>query len=283
MWLYPFRCLKVVAKLPKLFGRVFFDLEQLTGRLSQLEAEVRDQPQFEFSFVQSAEPFLDRAEKNIGRTVASMTEEERRKNFYSYFSEICDKDLRDQAILKQHEAYLKFIPQKHAASFLDIGCGAGEFVRFLNENGIEARGIEKDSGEVDRAVARGLKVQRGDALEFLRDSQETFRGISLIELIEHIPFESADLLIQRAISRLAPNGVFIVETINLRHPLAFNAFYTDPTHLRPVSPEYIAFLMQWGGLQDVRIVYTNPAWLPGVSRHDLTRIYFNFAVIGHRK
>lgn len=47
---------------------------------------------------------------------------------------------------------------------LDIGCGDGTLMAELRDGkGVDARGIEIDPGEVEKAVARGLSVVQGDA------------------------------------------------------------------------------------------------------------------------
>jgi methionine biosynthesis protein MetW len=50
------------------------------------------------------------------------------------------------------------------ARVLDIGCGDGELMAVLRETRhVDARGLEIDPVEVERAVARGLSVIQGDA------------------------------------------------------------------------------------------------------------------------
>ena len=50
------------------------------------------------------------------------------------------------------------------ARVLDIGCGDGKLMAVLQgERGVDARGLEIDPEEVEKAVARGLSVVQGDA------------------------------------------------------------------------------------------------------------------------
>ncbi len=47
---------------------------------------------------------------------------------------------------------------------LDVGCGDGELMAALrDEKAVDARGLELDTGDVAKAVARGLSVVQGDA------------------------------------------------------------------------------------------------------------------------
>ncbi|MFC3100115.1 methionine biosynthesis protein MetW [Altererythrobacter lauratis] len=53
---------------------------------------------------------------------------------------------------------------------LDVGCGDGELMDVLTrEKHVDARGLEIDPEEVERAVARGLSVIQGDANRDLAD------------------------------------------------------------------------------------------------------------------
>ncbi len=275
-WTYPVRLIRSVLLLPRLKK----NLEELQRTVSGLE-ETRVQ-QLPPSFVKPCPPFLSRAEKRIRSKDMNISPETRKQHFYSYFSEAGDENY-DGSIQSQYASYLPFIPQGVSDPFLDIGCGAGEFLLFLKKNKVNVKGIDSNKVEIKRAASRGLDVECADAYEFLSSTNEKFSGISLIEVIEHLPFEKVQPLVEIAIARLAENGILLIETINLRHPTALSCFFSDPTHVRPISDDYLGFLFQWFGLEDVQIIYTSPNREPGVFHNDMNRLYFCFAVFGRKK
>ncbi len=229
-----------------------------------------------FSHTLPAEPFLDRAIARIGH---APDPDRREEQFYSYFSEIWAEGY-EQGLAKQYAAYLPHLLKGSDLLFLDIGCGAGEFVRFLDTHGIPARGIDSNATEVARAKERGLDVHHADAIGYLEAHQECFSGISLLEVIEHLPPESLIPLLSAIYRALAPGGMVLLETINVKNSLAFNTFYTDPTHTRPIPSDYLAFVVQWIGFTDVKIVYSSPMAFTQEQSYDISKAYFVYAVIG---
>lgn len=250
-------------------------LEVEKQNLEQALAAMTEMPPLSFSHVAEAPPFLERAAARLG---FSSIHDSQAGDFYSWFSEIWPDGYKE-LLHKQYEAYLPFLPATGGA-VLDIGCGAGEFLAFLESKNIPALGIDLEEKEVHRAVSQGLQARQADGLEYLKSNDRHYRAIALIEVAEHIPSENLLHLLQAAVNKLQPGGILLIETINLRHPLAMQGFYTDPSHTRPLADDYLAFLLQWLGLEQVRIIYSSPAWLPGMHRDDHTRIYYTYAVIG---
>src|SRR5262249_61124672 len=51
---------------------------------------------------------------------------------------------------------------------LDLGCGRGEWLELVNENGLAGEGVDSNAIMVSACQERGLRVTEGDALEYLR-------------------------------------------------------------------------------------------------------------------
>ena len=249
-------------------------------RLRQYVEPLCVTPQLPFSYTMQAAPWIKNAEKCLGQSLADLPVEQRDHWFYSFYSEMAGGV--SHILEQQYQVYLPLLPKISDARVLDIGCGAGEFLNFLRNNGIAAMGIDLDAHEVERANERGLTAVHAEATEYLTRCEEKFAAISLLQVIEHVPPMLVRPLIEACANALAPGGMLLIETVNLRNPNAVNTFYTDPTHQVPLADNYMSFIFQWNGLENVEYVYTLPDWMAGISVNDHSRCYVNYAVVGYK-
>jgi len=112
-----------------------------------------------------------------------------------------------------HLDFLKRRPPGH--TLLDIGTGTGDFVNAAVNAGYDARGIEMDA----RAVAAGNahwkfnRLQTADALEFLKQSDETWDIITLFAVLEHIV--DPNILFSEVVRHVNPGGHIAIVVQNL--------------------------------------------------------------------
>jgi SAM-dependent methyltransferase len=155
-----------------------------------------------------------------------------------------------------------FVPLFSGASdVLDIGCGRGEFLGLLKEHRISGRGIDANEEMVAAARARGLEVTRADALEHLQSLPDaSLGGVIASQVIEHLPPASVLALLPLILQKLRPGAPVVLETINPACWLAFfSSYIRDYTHVWPVHPETLQFLLQATGFERVEIKYTAQA------------------------
>lgn len=141
----------------------------------------------------------------------------------------------------------------------DLGCGRGEFVRILGNAGIDAMGCDANPMMVERAKEQGLLVEQADLFAWLEArSPDSLGGITAYQVIEHLPPAALFELMELAVSRLAPGGRLLLETINPESVYAMRWFWMDLTHVRPVPAPSMAQLMRGSGFRDVTIHYRSP-------------------------
>ena len=147
-----------------------------------------------------------------------------------------------------------------AADVLDIGCGRGEFLDLLRERGIAARGVDSNHSMVEASRARGLDVAKADALAYLQAQPDaSLGGIFSAQVIEHLPPAYLTRLIDAAAVKLRPGGLIVLETINPTCWMAFfESYIRDLTHVQPIHPETLQFLLRASGFSPVTLEYRAP-------------------------
>ena len=143
---------------------------------------------------------------------------------------------------------------------MDIGCGRGEWLGLLRDNGIEAFGVDTNPVQIEAAKEQGLDVRQGDALQALAEMEDG--SLSLItahHLVEHLPFDAVAWIAREAMRVLAPGGVLLFETPNTRNVLVgATTFHTDPTHLKPMPEQVLGVLFETAGFDPVDIRHLHP-------------------------
>ena len=154
--------------------------------------------------------------------------------------------------------YLPFF--KDARDVLDIGCGRGEFLALLREQGVPARGIDINGSMVDVCRQQGLDVAEADALTYLRAQPDgSLGGLFAAQVVEHLEPRYLTALLDAAFDKLRPGSTIVLETINPACWFAFfESYIRDITHVRPIHPDTLSYLLIATGFQHVDIRYRAP-------------------------
>jgi SAM-dependent methyltransferase len=161
-----------------------------------------------------------------------------------------------EAVRERQRPYLEDF--SGAAPVLDLGCGRGEFLALLRDEGIEAYGVDIDPDMADYARGEGLDVVQGGAVEYLERLEDgSLGGIFAAQLVEHLQAPALVRLLELAAAKLRAGGVLVAETINPLSPLALRNYYADLTHAQPLVPETLELLARQAGFERVELRYLN--------------------------
>ncbi|KAF0146431.1 MAG: type 12 methyltransferase [Nitrospirae bacterium] len=98
----------------------------------------------------------------------------------------------------------------------DVGCGTGELIHYLSENGFKASGIEPSANAVKIARSRGLEVHDMPLEEFVSSRQpkgdDFFDVVLLMNVLEHLRKPSE--LIDQIKALLVPGGLVFIRVPN---------------------------------------------------------------------
>lgn len=167
-----------------------------------------------------------------------------------------EEEIRER--IARYLPYLQKIPV--GAPVLDLGCGRGESLALLRDNGIPGRGVDSSARMVQLCRERGLTADVGDLFETLAGVKEgSLGGVVSFHVIEHLPPAALDRLVRLAYRALTPGGVLILETPNpLSLVVAARNFWLDPTHIRPVHPESLRLMYELAGFDPIERLDLRP-------------------------
>ncbi len=156
---------------------------------------------------------------------------------------------------KQRE-YLKHFKDKEC--ILDIGCGRGEFLELLIEEGkLNVLGIDINLDMINYCKDNELPVELIDANTYLEQIEDnSLDGVFMAQVVEHLEPSEIINIVQLVYKKLKQSGVFIVETINPQCLSVFaESFYLDITHKNPIHPFTMDFIIKTQGFEHTDITY----------------------------
>lgn len=166
-----------------------------------------------------------------------------------------------EEVMRRQEVYLEDVRQVPGPlPLLDVGPGRGEWLELLGANDIRAYGVDINPALAALAETYDVDVRIVDAIEHLSAVAEgSLRGVTAFHVVEHLEVNDVISLVDAALVALQPGGILIFETPNPTNLIVGSCgFYLDPTHLRPLHPELLEFLVRNRGFADVCIRYLHP-------------------------
>ena len=163
-----------------------------------------------------------------------------KEQFYSkYSSTQANVDIKTiYENLEQRKPYFEkiiknYFPKKKDLKILDLGCGYGAFVYFLeNEGYLNVEGIDTSVEQVKLANELGLKnVYNGDLLEKLKSlSDNSYDFIISFDVLEHFNKNEVVKIVKEVYRILKSDGKYIVHVPNGEAIFSGVVLWGDFTH-----------------------------------------------------
>jgi SAM-dependent methyltransferase len=157
--------------------------------------------------------------------------------------------------------YLQYV---EGSDFLvELGCGRGEFLELASAVVTRVRGVDVDPEMVRIARAAGIDVVEADVRDYLASTDDRPDAVFVAHLVEHLSVEATFDMLSAIASMMAPGGVIILVTPNPAClAMLTSEFWSDPTHVRPYTPDLLEFLLSATGFE-VTSRAGNPLDTPG--------------------
>lgn len=186
------------------------------------------------------------------------------KNYYDkkYFLE------RDHVDIHMAEAIKIFMKENKLKHVLDVGCGTGRLVKFLNENGFDAKGCDNQEEAVKYAkrVSTPTKIKKGSATK-VPFKTNTFDLVTAISVIEHLKEKQFIKFLKETKRVLRRGGFVFLVTPNYATPFRLLQGgrwfgYSDPTHVTFFTPKSLAQILKSAGFRKIKFrfksIYDSP-------------------------
>ena len=150
---------------------------------------------------------------------------------------------------------LKFL-SRQPTSYMDIGCGTGRFLKYMERRGVERAnnyGLELDTGVVETLAGEGYRVFRERVEDCERIPESSLDLVTMFHVIGHV--DDPAVVINRVAGWLSEGGVFAIETPNIDCMSArmfkktFWGGYHFPRHWNLFSRKGLARLCEAAGLE----------------------------------
>jgi 2-polyprenyl-3-methyl-5-hydroxy-6-metoxy-1,4-benzoquinol methylase len=203
---------------------------------------------------------------------------------YEPYSPSHGSDTEDatQILIARRSGRFRHIPIPVGQRLLDVGCGAGFFLRIAKKLGAIEQGVEPSEYAASVAKQQGLNVFCGTLEDFVAQTSARFDVITSNHVIEHVPDPVSTLAAMKRL--LAPGGFIWIAVPNAAYPpsKALKGLWHSadlPYHLMQFSPKSIAAAGAAAGLK-VRLQATES--IPRIVEASLGQ-YFRYRWLLPRK
>jgi cyclopropane fatty-acyl-phospholipid synthase-like methyltransferase len=174
------------------------------------------------------------------------------------------KTLNDTAAAKTwskpYRHYLrKWLPKQKDASIVDLACGRGYLIWFLDSLGYSnVSGVDISEEQIAAAKKVTTKVLQSDLLEFLKGQENAFDFITAIDIAEHLTKEELLLFLELTHKALKSKGRIVIQTINAESPWGMSIRYGDFTHENAFTPDVLSKILTMIGFKNIEVREAGP-------------------------
>ena len=221
---------------------------------------------------------------NGSSTPAPMSQPEKDHLLDSFYFSLEDvlRGTRDE-IKEQVKVYLPVLQQAGIKSnILDVGCGRGEWLEVLRNEGFEARGIDTNRILVQQCKEMSLDVIEAEALTYLRSLADgSLNAVTGFHFAEHLPIETLVRFLDETGRVLKPGGLLILETPNPENLVVGSCnFYLDPTHNNPIPIPTMKLLLEARGFRCEEVLKLHAINTPKIEVKDQLTSHVNHYLYG---
>lgn len=188
--------------------------------------------------------------------------------------------------------YLRYVPADRQSRILVISCGAGYFVKTLNEQGYSnVLGIDSFESKVAHARRHNLDCREARAFPFLAAHKQAFDTIICEQELNHLTKREMRILLRLVHESLTPGGTLIVHSLNGANPITgAEALAQNIDHFNTMTEYSLRQVLEYAEFQQIQVFplhlyvfYKNPANYVAWGIATLLHLLFRAAFILYGK
>lgn len=152
--------------------------------------------------------------------------------------------------------YRDLLPQRRDARILDVGCGMGHFLRYVQAKGYaNAIGVDVSPDQVEFCRSHELPNVElvEDLFGYLERSAGTFDFINMSDVIEHFNKDEIVRLLLLLHKALTPDGRLVIRAPNIVGICGLYGRYNDFTHEIAFSEQSMRQILLATGFQAILV------------------------------
>lgn len=156
--------------------------------------------------------------------------------------------------------YGRHIPPDKNVRILDLGCGDGNSVYWLQQLGYKNTcGIDFSAEQIAKGKSMGIEnLQNGDIIKYLSDNKTEFDVIMAKDVLEHFTKDEIFEILPLINKNLKAGGIFIMQVPNGQGMFYTSVFYGDYTHEVAYTESSINQVILNTGFKSSRCYPTGP-------------------------
>jgi 2-polyprenyl-3-methyl-5-hydroxy-6-metoxy-1,4-benzoquinol methylase len=155
------------------------------------------------------------------------------------------------------EWYYDCLPEEKNVKILDIGCGDGKFLFFLQQKGYrQIEGLElcrRQAEEASKNVNCYIHVV-DNTIKFLQSHLSAYQMITMNDVLEHIPKNETLIFLKAVYNAIVPGGSVVINVPQVAGVTSLFCRYNDFTHETIFTAMSLKQVLFSTGFYNVRLI-----------------------------
>ncbi len=184
------------------------------------------------------------------------------KEIFEKYHETFYKDMhgwRDYELTSKGygEWYYDCLPTDKTAKIIDIGCGDGKFLFFLEQKRYQKiEGLELSIQQAEEA-RKNVKCPIhavNDTISFLQKTSNTYHMITMNDVLEHIPKKETVRFLKAVLNAIRPGGLVVINVPQVSGFTSLHSRFIDFTHETIFTEMSLKQVLFSAGFSDIKFI-----------------------------